>query len=296
MDMTATSPRANEEEEPAESRASSFDTLPLFVQSNILARLHWRDLISVSRSSKSLHRLAMGDDFAWEARCRERYREGELRQLTAADDDHPARAATWKDRFLRAVSRAHDAARRAAPLLTVEDNTPLDFRRFEEAQEILRGMSFEDVREFIATPPRASLSPSSGPSRRAPPTLLVLAGMVECLARAPVVSDPAEMVCALRDAGLGARKVRAQMWLLGRMEGVGFRLRDEVRVHEGSLEELAMNQPRVWETLLRGIKHEVRDMEIQVVGPPKKTFWSTLGAVSSADAAANEQQKLEEEQ
>ena len=84
----------------------------------------------------------------------------------------------------------------------------------------------------------------------------------------------------LRDAGLGARKVRSTRWLLGRLEGVGFRLRDEVRVQEGTLEELVINEPRVWEMLLRGIKHEVRDMEIRVVGPPKIDFWSALGGIA----------------
>ena len=78
------------------------------------------------------------------------------------------------------------------------------------------------------------------------------------------------------------------MWLLGRLEGVGFRLRDEVRVYEGTLEELAANLPRVWETLLRGIKHEVRDMEIRVVGPPKQTFWSAWGAAAAAPMTETE--------
>jgi hypothetical protein len=57
--------------------------------------------------------------------------------------------------------------------------------------------------------------------------------MVECLARAPVTRTPAEVARMLRDAGLSGRKVRVQMWLLGRLEGAApFRLRDEVRVHQ----------------------------------------------------------------
>ena len=260
--MTTTSPPEDGEQ------MASFDTLPVFVQSDILARLHWRDLLSTAMTCKSMYALAMEDEVAWELRCRERFRESELAMLL--DDDA---LSTWKETFLGAVERASVAVRRATPLLTAEDNVAIHFRRFEDAQAVLKGLTFEDVREFIA-------SSSEDQSLSSPPTLLVLAGIVECLARAPVSADPAEIVCLLRDAGLGSRKVRATRWLLGRLEGVGFRLRDEVRVHEGTLEDLVMNEPRVWEMLLRGIRHEVRDMEITVVGPPKADFWSTLGTLA----------------
>ena len=317
--------REDEAPLPAEAR---FESLPLSVQATIFSRLHWRDLLSVSQCSRGLNAQIAGDEREWRARCEARFTSEELAAAldaasTAAPDDQPhhvedpsmrgasqsqsphggtavrgraededdglGRPSTWRGRFLRAVRHARDAVRRAAPMLTIEDNTAMHFRTFERAQNILRGVALADVREFILEGPptvmndtndgrdasREAKTESVSP-KETPPTLLVLAGMVECLARAPT-RTPAEVVCVLRDAELGAREVRLQMWLLGRLEGVGFRLRDEVRVHQGSLEELAVNSPRVWDALLRGIRHEVRDMEVQVVGPPKKTFWSIWG-------------------
>ena len=85
---------------------------------------------------------------------------------------------------------------------------------------------------------------------------------------------PARVVRALIDAGLAQRKVYVRTSLLGRLEGVGFRLRDDVRVYDGTLEELATHDT-VWSVLQRGVIHEVRDMELRVVGPPKRNWWSS---------------------
>jgi hypothetical protein len=32
----------------------------------------------------------------------------------------------------------------------------------------------------------------------------------------------------------------------------------------------------VWNIMARGIKHEVRDMEVESVGPKPKSFWENL--------------------
>jgi hypothetical protein len=99
-------------------------------------------------------------------------------------------------------------------------------------------MSFADVHEFIVSKvedrhdvTRSGAGAGAGGGAGAVPALLVLAGMVECLARAPV-SSAEEVIGMIRDAGCGGVTVRIQVWLLGRLEGVGFRLRDEVRVYE----------------------------------------------------------------
>ena len=70
--MAATAPEVDDDDEVEEPRAC-FDSLPLFVQSNILARLHWRDLLSASKTCTSLRSMALEDEHAWEARCRERF-------------------------------------------------------------------------------------------------------------------------------------------------------------------------------------------------------------------------------
>jgi len=156
----------------------------------------------------------------------------------------PPQSMTWKQVFARCVSRARDAVRRATPLLTVEDNVPCDFRLFEEAQRHMEGITFADVCEFICTSSAAVSSEEAGPGpspqplqttadagagkgkgaahthTRAPlpPTLLVLAGMVECLARGGgPAACAAQVVRMLQAAGCAGLKVRVQMWLLGRL-------------------------------------------------------------------------------
>jgi hypothetical protein len=119
------------------------------------------------------------------------------------------------------------------------------------------------------------------------PTLLVLAGMVECLARAPVAT-PDQTLEVMRACGCdpAARKVRLQRWVLGRLDPTApFRLRNDTLVDEGTLEELATfaSESRVWEALLRGMVHEVRDMEVESVGPRRKSFWSAFGVEPSPD-------------
>lgn len=111
--------------------------------------------------------------------------------------------------------------------------------------------------------------------------------MVECMAREPKV-EPAEVVGMLKDAGCEAsgKSVRLTQWLLGRLEGVGYRLRDEVVVHEGSLERLAVDNPRLFEVMLRGIQYEVRDMEVRAIGPEKKPWWAVLGTGMHISQAA----------
>jgi hypothetical protein len=84
----------------------------------------------------------------------------------------------------------------------------------------------------------------------------------------------------LRDSGCvaGGKSVRLTQWLLGRLDPSSpFRLRNEVVTHEGSLEQLAVDNPRLFEVMLRGIKYEVRDMEVRAIGPEKKPWWAALG-------------------
>ena len=68
------------------------------------------------------------------------------RGLAVAVDD----ATTWRERFMRSVKRGMKAVSNARPLLDLADNTVVHFRKFEEAQRRLAGITFQDVREFIA--------------------------------------------------------------------------------------------------------------------------------------------------
>jgi hypothetical protein len=111
--------------------------------------------------------------------------------------------------------------------------------------------------------------------------LLALAGLTECLARAPDFPARADEALEVlsRCGALGEKRVRLQMWALGRLDGSApFRLRDETVVHEGTLRELVATggASNVWNIMARGIKHEVRDMEVESVGPKPKSFWENL--------------------
>ena len=147
----------------------------------------------------------------------------------------------------------------------------MHFRKFEEAQAHIARISAACVREFIFEDASSS-------------TLLILAGLVECLARAPVADAALEEILeTLRD--LGSRGVRLQVWYLGRLDGRAlFRLRDDTHVYEGSLDHLARNETEIWRRLRDGIKNEVRHMEVESVGPRRQTFWSGWSA-PSPDAA-----------
>lgn len=241
--------------------------LPLECQRAIIDRLHWREVLALESTCSHLRDLVASDEHAWRVRCEMRFTPEEL--AVAVDD-----ATTWRERFMRSVKRGMKAVSNARPLLDLADNTVVHFRKFEEAQRRLAGITFQDVREFIA-------------AERSSPTLLVLAGMVECMAREPKV-EPAEVVGMLKDAGCEAsgKSVRLTQWLLGRLEGVGYRLRDEVVVHEGSLERLAVDNPRLFEVMLRGIQYEVRDMEVRAIGPEKKPWWAVLGTGMHISQAA----------
>ena len=52
----------------------------------------------------------------------------------------------------------------------------------------------------------------------------------------------------------------------------------EVQTILRSLRELVATgtTSRVWDIMLRGIKHEVRDMEVESVGPKPESFWGNL--------------------
>ena len=254
----------------------SFEDLPLECQRNVLDRLHWRDVLAVSLCSRALRAVAEDED-AWRARCETRFSRDEMPALasTSSSSAESAPLTSFKRAFVRAVRRARDGARSARPLLDVPDNERVHFKRFEEAQRHLEGASLRCVGEFIfAADARA-------------PTLLVLAGMVECLARAPVAT-PDQTLEVMRACGCdpAARKVRLQRWVLGRLDPTApFRLRNDTLVDEGTLEELATfaSKSRVWEALLRGMVHEVRDMEVESVGPRRKSFWSAFGVEPSPD-------------
>jgi hypothetical protein len=258
----------------------SFEDLPLECQRNVLDRLHWRDVLAVSLCSRALRAVAEDED-AWRARCETRFSRDEmlvempaLASTSSSSAESPP-LTSFKRAFVRAVRRARDGARSARPLLDVPDNERVHFKRFEEAQRHLEGASLRCVGEFIfAADTRA-------------PTLLVLAGMVECLARAPVAT-PDQTLEVMRGCGCdpAARKVRLQRWVLGRLDPTApFRLRNDTLVDEGTLEELATfaSKSRVWEALLRGMVHEVRDMEVESVGPRRKSFWSAFGVEPSPD-------------
>ena len=109
--------------------------------------------------------------------------------------------------------------------------------------------------------------------------MLALAGLTECLARAPAASADEVLEVLSRCGGLGEKRIRLQMWVLGRLDGSApFRLRDDTAVHAGTLRELVATgtTSRVWDIMLRGIKHEVRDMEVESVGPKPESFWGNL--------------------
>jgi len=246
----------------------SFEGLPLECQRNVLERLHWRDVCAVSSCSRALRAVA-SDEHEWRGRCARRFTSAELERLASAASGSTSDDGTWRGLFKRAVARARDGARAAALLLAVPDNQRVHFRRFERALEHLRGMSLACFEEFIgddATVPHNAL--------------LALAGLTECLARAPEDSRTDEALEVLARCGaLGEKRVRLQMWVLGRLDGSApFRLRDETAVHEGTLRELVAtgSKSNVWNIMARGIKHEVRDMEVESVGPKPKSFWENL--------------------
>ena len=245
----------------APPRSMSLEDLPLECQRNVLERLHWRDVCAVSSCSRALREVA-NDEHDWERRCARRFTAAELDRVSNATSTSASADQTWRGRFSRAVARARDGARAAAPLLAVPDNQRLHFRQFERALEHLKGMSLGCFREFVACDASSS-------------TLLLLAGLTECLARAPAATpEQVSDVLSEGGGGTGERKARLQLWVLGRLDGSApFRLRDDTAVHEGTLLSLVRDDREVWEIMLRGIKHEVRDMEVESVGPKKKTFW-----------------------
>jgi hypothetical protein len=261
----------------------SLESLPVECQRGILDRLHWRDLLSVSQCSRALRAVAF-DEVSWRSRCLRRFSACELQRAESfasvdvhrgEDPDPVPDAHHWRTLFCRSVRRARDGVRAAAPLLAVPDNQRMHFRKFEEAQAHIARVSAACVREFIFEDPSSS-------------TLLILAGLVECLARAPVAdAAPEEILETLRDAGrdLGSRRIRLQVWYLGRLDGRAlFRLRDDTHVYEGSLDHLARSETEMWRRLRDGIKNEVRHMEVESVGPRRRTFWSGWSA-PSPDAA-----------
>ena len=245
----------------------SLESLPLECQRNVLERLHWRDVCAVSSCSRALRAVA-SDEHDWRGRCARRFTSAELERLASAASGSTSDDGTWRGLFKRAVARARDGARAAGPLLAVPDNQRVHFRQFERALEHLRGMSLRCFEEFIAS---ASEKTSS--------TLLALAGLTECLARAPAASADEVLEVLSRCGGLGEKRIRLQMWVLGRLDGSApFRLRDDTAVHAGTLRELVATgtTSRVWDIMLRGIKHEVRDMEVESVGPKPESFWGNL--------------------
>ena len=248
----------------------SLEILPLECQRNILELLHWRDVCAVSSCSRALRAVA-SDEHDWRCRCERRFTSAELERLASAASGSTSDDGTWRGRFKRAVARARDGARAAAPLLAVPDNQRVHFRQFERALEHLRGMSLRCFEEFIA---KRCDAPDGATS-----TLLALAGLTECLARAPAASADAALEVLSRCGALGEKKVRLQLWVLGRLDGSApFRLRDDTAVHAGTLRELVATgrTSRVWDIMLRGIKHEVRDMEVESVGPKPESFWGNL--------------------
>ena len=247
----------------------SLESLPLECQRNVLEWLHWRDVCAVSSCSRALRAVA-SDEHDWRGRCERRFTSAELERLASAASGSTSDDGTWRSRFKRAVARARDGTRAAAPLLAVPDNQRVHFRQFERALEHLRGMSLRCFEEFIASDARATGATS---------TLLALAGLTECLARAPAASPDAVLEVLSRCGALGEKRVRLQLWVLGRLDGLApFRLRDDTAVHAGTLRELVATgtTSRVWDIMLRGIKHEVRDMEVESVGPKPKSFWENL--------------------
>ena len=245
----------------------SLESLPLECQRNVLERLHWRDVCAVSSCSRALRAVA-SDEHEWRGRCARRFTSAELERLASAASGSTSDDGTWRSRFRRAVARARDGARAAAPLLAVPDNQRVHFRQFERALEHLRGMSLRCFEEFIASAGEKTSS-----------TLLALAGLTECLARAPAASADEALEVLSRCGGLGEKRIRLQMWVLGRLDGSApFRLRDDTAVHAGTLRELVATgtTSRVWDIMLRGIKHEVRDMEVESVGLKPKSFWENL--------------------
>ena len=254
----------------------SLESLPLECQRNVLEWLHWRDVCAVSSCSRALRAVA-SDEHDWRGRCERRFTSAELERLASAASGSTSDDGTWRSRFKRAVARARDGTRAAAPLLAVPDNQRVHFRQFERALEHLRGMSLRCFEEFIAS---ASLArTATGDGRHTSSTLLALAGLTECLARAPAASADEVLEVLSRCGGLGEKRVRLQMWVLGRLDGSApFRLRDDTAVHAGTLRELVATgtTSRVWDIMLRGIKHEVRDMEVESVGPKPESFWGNL--------------------
>ena len=248
----------------------SLESLPLECQRNVLERLHWRDVCAVSSCSRALRAVA-SDEHDWRGRCERRFTSAELERLASAASGSTSDDGTWRSRFRCAVARARDGARAAAPLLAVPDNQRVHFRQFERALEHLRGMSLACFEEFIGGEKNATTRQHNA--------LLALAGLTECLARAPAASADEALEVLSRCGGLGEKRVRLQMWVLGRLEGSApFRLRDDTAVHAGTLRELVATgtTSRVWDIMLRGIKHEVRDMEVESVGPKPESFWGNL--------------------
>jgi hypothetical protein len=251
----------------------SFEGLPLECQRNVLERLHWRDVCAVSSCSRAL-RVVASDEHDWRGRCARRFTSAELERLASAASGSTSDDGTWRGLFKRAVARARDGARAAGPLLAVPDNQRVHFRQFERALEHLRGMSLACFEEFIGGEKNAT-------TRQHNVVLLALAGLTECLARAPDFPARADEALEVlsRCGALGEKRVRLQLWALGRLDGSApFRLRDETVVHEGTLRELVATggASNVWNIMARGIKHEVRDMEVESVGPKPKSFWENL--------------------
>ena len=240
----------------------SLEGLPLECQRNVLDRLHWVDVCSVAMVSRALRDVSR-DEYSWEHRCRERFTGAELEHNACSASTSDAN--TWRAQFAHSVSRARHGARLAKPLLAVPDNQRVHFTVFSSALAHLNGMSQSCFGEFIASDPESS-------------TLLITAGVTEIMARMPK-AKPNEVTDILENLGtIAARKVRLQLWTLGRLDGTApFRLRDDTAVHEGTLLQLIQSNQQIWPTLLRGIKHEVRDMEIESVGPKEKSFWGGLG-------------------
>ena len=287
------------------------ETLPAEVLRCVFDRLHWRDLLAVSSCATWTRDVAARDERAWERRCRERFTASELSRLTTKteEEDREARASSassassaprsWRRLFTRSVRDAVDAIDASRPTLIVtEYNEPTHYSRVRWAFSRCRDLALADLREFILSP-NSSRPGGAQTDPDPPPTLLVLAGMTAILARDHASSSTA-VADALRAAGagagdaaaaadarddVGARRVKVTTWTLGRLEGVGFRLRDDVFVVEGSLESLARDNPNdVWKRLGRGIRHETRDMEIVVVGPRRAHWWSALGGAAAAAA------------
>ena len=178
----------------------SFDDLPVECTRAVLDLLHWRDLCSVAMTSRGLREVS-GDEQCWRNRCNRRFTEAERKQH-ASEAASTSSNQSWRALFALAVSRARHGTRAASARLAVPDNHRVHGKVFTEALAEIKAMSLECFVEFIL-------------SHESSPTLLVLAGLVECMTGNPTDTtrrdEVLSVLASVRKGAFAEREIRMQV-------------------------------------------------------------------------------------